>query len=145
MNYGWVSEKVLLIFLDSNIFIYSQVEDLPEYELAFKKMQETKRDSDIGVNAIFVSECFHVLTKFIGKEQTSKRVSSFLDSGRVLYLPIERGTIDKAMKLALTIKSGRINDMILAQHALDNKADGFLTDNSRHFEGVTGLKILTLR
>lgn len=48
------------------------------------------------------------------------------------------------MKLAVE-KSQRINDMILAQHALDSKADGILTDNVKHFRNIDGLKVIDLR
>ena len=134
-----------LVFLDSNVFIYSQVERLPECKLAQTRIAEIKSRSELGINAIFVSECFYILNRFLGSEDASKRVSLFLDSSRVQYLSIEKATLTKSMKLAVEKKQRRINDMILAQHALDSKADGIFTDNVKHFEGISGLNVIGLR
>jgi predicted nucleic acid-binding protein len=134
-----------LVFLDSNIFIYSQVEFLPEYVIAVAKLEEARKKKwEIGINAIFLSESFYVITRFLGREEAFKRLSLFLQSSQVIYLSIEKNTVLKAMELAVK-HSQRINDMILAQHAIDSKADGLLIDNVKHFEGISGLKIFGLR
>lgn len=134
----------MLIFLDSNIFIYSQVDSLLEYGVALSKLQNSRKEWQLGVNSVFVSESFYVLSRFLGQEQALKRLSLFLESDKILYLAIEKTTAVKAMELA-TRHSKQINDMIIAQHVLDSKADGLLTDNVKHFEGIAGLKILGLR
>ncbi len=64
----------------------------------------------------------------------------FLDSKKVLYFAIERDTMVRAMRLAEKA-SIRINDAMIAQHALDIKADELLTDNVKHFSKVTGLRV----
>ena len=133
-----------LFFVDSNVFIYSQVIDLPEYERASARLEEIKKRGDIAVNSVIVSECFYVLSKFLGNEEASKRVRLFLESSKVLYLPIEKNTMIKAMKLAVA-HSQKINDMIIAQHTLDAKADGLLTDNLKHFVGISELATRGLR
>lgn len=135
---------MLLVFLDSNVFIYSQVERLPEFSDAISKLEIARKEWQLGVNSVFVSESYHVLSRFLGQEEALKRLSMFLESSKILYLPIERATVIKALELA-TRRSRRINDMILAQHALDSKADGLLTDNVRHFEGISGLKLFNFR
>jgi predicted nucleic acid-binding protein len=135
----------LLVFLDSNVFIYSQVESLPEFGVALSRLKNARtKEWQLGVNSVFVSESFYVLSRFLGQEQALKRLSLFLESDEILYLPIEKSTAVKAMELA-TRRSKRINDMMIAQHALDSKADGLLTDNAKHFEGIPGLKIFGLR
>ena len=126
------------------MFIYSQIERLPECKLAQERIAEVKNRSELGVNAIIVSECFYIMSRFLGSEEASKRLSLFLDSSRVQYLPIDKTTLIKSMKLAVE-KSQRINDMILAQHALDSKADGILTDNMKHFAGISGLNVIGFR
>lgn len=130
--------------MDSNVFIYSQVERLPEYKIASARLTETKKEWQLGINAIFVSECFYIITRFLGREEASKRLSLFLESSQVLYIHIEKSTATKAMQLAVR-HSLKINDMMLAQHALDSKADGLLTDNAKDFEGIAGLKMFSLR
>ncbi|MHB8565739.1 MAG: type II toxin-antitoxin system VapC family toxin [Nitrososphaerales archaeon] len=133
-----------LFFIDSNVFIYSQVKDLPECELAKAKLDEVKSRGEIAVNAIIISECFYVLSRFIGDEEAAKRIGLFLESSKVLYLSIEKTTLTKAIRLAVAHKH-KINDMIIAQHALDAKADGLLTDNTKHFSGVPELTTQNMR
>ena len=38
-----------------------------------------------------------------------------------------------------------INDALIAQHALDLDADGLVTDNTKDFVKVEGLKVVELR
>jgi len=110
------------------------------------KLEEIiEKEWTIGVNAIIISECFHILSRFIGGEEAWKRISKFLDSSSVLYLTIEKMTMHKAMRLAIDRAQRRINDMIILQHALDSKADALLTDNLKHFEGISDVEILSLR
>jgi predicted nucleic acid-binding protein len=133
-----------LFFVDSNVFIYSQVEDLAEYQLARAKLAELRKRGQIAVNAIIVSECFHVLDRFIGSEEAAKRIRLLLESSNVLYLAIEKTTLARAMKLAVSHKQ-KINDMIIAQHALDAKADLLLTDNAKHFGDIPNLATQSMR
>jgi predicted nucleic acid-binding protein len=136
---------ILLVFLDSNVFIYSQVERLPEFTIALSRLENARKEWQLGVNSVFVSESFYVLSRLLGQVEALKRLSLFLESDKTLYLPIEKATAVKAMGLAARRSGRRINDMILAQHALDSKADGLLTDNVKHFEGIPDLKIFGLR
>jgi predicted nucleic acid-binding protein len=135
---------ILLVFLDSNVFIYSQVERLPEFTVALSRLENARKEWQFGVNVVFVSESYYVLSRLLGQEEALKRLSLFLESDKTLYLPIEKATAVKALVLA-TRRSRRINDMILAQHAVDSKADGLLTDNAKHFAGIPDLKIFGLR
>lgn len=86
-----------LFFIDSNIFIYSQVRDLPENLIASRRLEETSSRGDIAVNAVILSECFHALSKFLGNQEASKRITLFLESSNVIYLTIERTTLVKAI------------------------------------------------
>ena len=52
-----------LYFIDSNVFIYSQVSDLAESDLARAKLEELRNKGEIAVNAIIVSESFYVLAQ----------------------------------------------------------------------------------
>ncbi len=133
-----------LYFIDSNVFIYSQVSDLAESDLARAKLEELRNKGEIAVNAIIVSESFYVLARFIGSKEAAKRIGLFLESSKVLYLTIEKSTLRKAIQLAVA-HDHRINDMIIAQHTLDAKADGLLTDNSRHFIGIPNLTTQKMR
>jgi predicted nucleic acid-binding protein len=136
--------EMTIFFIDSNVFIYSQVSNLAESDLAKTKLEELRNKGEIAVNAIIVSECFHILARFIGPKDAAKRIGLFLESSKVLYLPIEKSTITRAIQLAVTLNQ-KINDMIIAQHAIDAKADGLLTDNSRHFKGIPNLAVRKMR
>jgi predicted nucleic acid-binding protein len=133
-----------LFFIDSNVFIYSQISDLGENDLAKAKLEELRNKGEIAVNPIILSESFYILARLIGPKEAAKRIGLLLESSKVVYLPIEKTTLTKAIQLAVA-HDQKINDMIIAQHALDAKADGLLTDNSKHFAGIPNLTTLGMR
>jgi len=65
-------------------------------------------------------------------------------SGHVEYVPLREDTVLKAIELSHS-KKIRINDALIAQHALDLDADGLVTDNTKDFVNVEGLKVIELR
>ena len=60
------------------------------------------------------------------------------------YVPLGENTVLKAIALSRSSKI-RINDALIAQHALDLDADGLVTDNTKDFVKVEGLKVVKLR
>ena len=130
--------------VDSNILIFSELEDANEHDLAKNKIKQIPKNVRIMINDIIVSEVFHQLTKPLGIIAAKRRVENILASATVQYFPIEVETVRRALNLAET-RTIRINDALIAQHAIDSKADGILTDNVKDFKKISGLKVLPLR
>jgi predicted nucleic acid-binding protein len=133
---------VTLILVDSNVWIFLNIETFPEYAVA-KASIENVRSQGIATNIIIVSEVFHQLSRALGKNESLERVKKILDSSDVSYVPLEDSVARSAVHLAGT-KPIRINDAIIAEQALMLKVP-VLTDNVRDFEKVPGLAVEPLR
>ena len=132
-----------LYFVDSNVLIFSET-DAPEHAIAQKKLIELQKEGKLVINTIIISETFHKLSIILDKEEAEKRIRFILNSESVLYLPIEIETIRAAINSAV-INKIRINDAIIAQHSIDSKTDGILTDNIKDFKKIPKIKLIPLR
>jgi predicted nucleic acid-binding protein len=134
----------LIIFVDSNILIFSIIKEYPEYELANKKLKEIAEKGKIAVNSIIISETFHKISKLKDTVSARLKVREILKSEYTLFIPIEKNTILKSLDLAVKYRI-RINDAVIAQHVLDTKSEGVLTDNTKDFSKVSKLKTIGLK
>ena len=131
-----------MIFVDSNIWIFSEMKEYPQHEMASKKLDALLKKDSVLINTIIISEVFHKLYRLISLEESLRRTRNIVNSPRVAYLPIEKDTILRAMEL--TKRGMRINDAIIAQHSLDAKAAVF-TDDTKDFRKVERLKVIRLQ
>ena len=129
-----------MIFVDSNVLIFSEMAEYPEHAVAVEKLISLTKDG-IAINGIVVSEVYHKLYKLIGQEEAFKRTKNILSSKSFVCLPIEKETVERSHALT---KYVRINDVIIAQHAMDSKLH-LLTDNVKDFKKIKGLKVIRLR
>jgi predicted nucleic acid-binding protein len=132
---------VTLILVDSNVWIFLNIENYPEHFLAENKIAEVRKQGII-TNAIVVSEVFHKISLILGKRDAFVRIKKMLDSSDVSYIPVEGPIMRQAIELAAT-KPIRINDAVIAQQTLQLKAS-ILTDNVKDFKKVKGLKVIPL-
>lgn len=133
-----------MLFVDSNILIYSELEDYAEHKIAREKLKLTLKTSKLVLNSVIIAEIFHKLYVHLGYDEAELRTRRILDSPNFIFLPIEKQTINRALLIPAKF-SIRINDAIIAQHALDIKSDGILTNNVKDFKRVPGLKVISLR
>lgn len=132
------------ILVDSNIFIFANIKEYPEHDMAKARIRQLIDDHRLIVNAIIISEVQYKLFRLLDKEESFHRTNKILTSSYVDYEPIAYNTILKASELSF--KSNiRINDAIIAQHAIDLNVDGIFTDNVKDFEKRLDVKIIPLR
>lgn len=132
------------ILVDSNIFIFANIREYPEHDIAKAKIKQLIDDHRLIVNAIIISEVQYKLFRLLDKEESFHRTNKILTSSYVDYEPIGYDTILKALEPSF--KSNiRINDAIIAQQAIDLNVDGIFTDNVKDFEEIADLKIFPLR
>ena len=133
------------IFVDSNIFIFANIEEYPEHSLATDKLKDLmEKEYTILINSIIVSEVNYKLYRLLNTEEAYERTLKIISSKYVEYTPLEEDTVLRAVGLS-HLRNIRINDALIAQHALDLDVDGFMTDNTKDFDKVDGLKIIGLK
>jgi len=131
------------ITIDSNIWIYANIAEAPENNLAIEKIKEAEK-SWIVVNDIIISEVFHKLSILLkSKKDARLRVEKIFDSSYVMFLPIEKSTLKDSFRIAESCDM-RINDAIIAAQCLENYTN-ILTDNRKDFSKIDGLEIIPLR
>ncbi|MFA4934773.1 MAG: PIN domain-containing protein [Candidatus Methanoperedens sp.] len=131
------------ILVDSNIFIFANIKEYPEYSVAKAKLKELINNHKLLINAIIVSEVQYKLYRLLGKEESFNRTKKILDSKHVGYETVEQSTILKALVFSHD-NNIRINDAIIAAHAIDLKV-GVFTDNTVDFEKIPDVEIIPLR
>jgi len=133
---------VALIFVDSNVWIFLNMENYPEHPMSREKINYLRTEG-IATNLVVVSEVFHKLSLLLDRSRALVRLTKMLDSADVSYIPTEAHTARKAVRLSAMTRL-RINDAIIAEQALAIGA-GVLTDNVKDFRKVRGLKVIPLR
>jgi len=78
-------DTVKLTMMDSNVIIFSNVENYPEHKAAVTKIEELAKNNKLVVNLIIVSEVFHKLFRILSLEEAYKRTSALLESETVCY------------------------------------------------------------
>lgn len=129
-----------MIFVDSNIIIFSEMTEYPEHKIAVEKLSHASQRS-IFINDIIISEVFHKIFKLVSHNAAVERVKNILSSKSFIYVPIEKETLEKSIELT---KYVTINDAIIAQQVIDLKSS-LLTDNVKDFRKIKGLRIIKLR
>jgi predicted nucleic acid-binding protein len=133
------------VMVDSNILIFSNIADMPEYPLARDKLLTLiDQGYTFAVNTIIISEMNYKLQKILNNEESHTRTKKLLHSRYFEYFPVDNDTIERAVDLSFTSKM-RINDAIIAQHCLDLGLNGIFTDNVKDFKNISGLTIINLR
>jgi len=133
------------VMVDSNILIFSNIAEMPEYILAREKLLALiDQGYTFVVNTIIISEMNYKLQKILNSEESHTRTKKLLHSRYFEYFPIDDTTLESAIDLSFASKI-RINDAIIAQHCLDLGLDGIFTDNVKDFKKIPGLTIIHLR
>ena len=127
--------------VDSNVWIFLNIESAPEHAAAVAKIEQHRGDG-LQINAIIVSEVFHKLQTLAGTAAASIRVNKMLESDFVVYEPLSRHAIDRALVIAAQAHI-RINDAMIAAHAVECR-QSVLTDDVSDFRRIKGLNVLGL-
>jgi len=117
------------VMVDSNVLIFSNIADMPEYSLAREKLLALiDQGYTFAVNTIIISEMHYKLQKILNNEESHTRTKKLLHSRFFDYFPVDNTTTERAIDLSFASKI-RINDALIAQHCLDLGLDGIFTDN----------------
>ena len=136
-------DDIRKILVDSNIFIFANIKEYPEHSIVKARIRELIRDHRLLVNTIIISEVQYKLYRLLDKEESFCRTQKILNSKHIDYEPVGQSTILKALELSHN-SNIRINDAIIAAHAIDLKV-GLFTDNIKDFEKISNLRITPLR
>jgi len=136
-------DNIKKILVDSNIFIFANIKEYPEYPVAKAKIKELIKTHKLLVNTIIISEIQYKLFRLLDQEESHNRTLKILNSKHVGYESITQSTILKALELSYS-SNARINDAIIAQNAMDLDVELF-TDNIKDFRKISNLKLIPLR
>jgi len=102
------------VMVDSNILIFSNIADMPEYPLARERLLALiDQGYTFAVNTIIISEMNYKLQKILNNEESHNRTKKLLHSRYFEYVPIENNTLESAIDLCYVSKM-RINDALIA-------------------------------
>lgn len=132
-----------MIILDSNIWIFSETLGSEEYEIANKKVREVLNTDRFGINAIIVSEVYHILSRIVGRKAAASRIKVVIEHPAAEWLDLPGQMVIDAINLSRNAQIS-INDAIIAEHSLYFNVP-LLTDNQKDFKKVKGLKLIPLR
>ena len=132
-----------MIIIDSNVWIFAENQTADEHGIAARKVEQVVGTVGFGIDPIIVSEVFHALSRLQGTKEAHTRVVHIVEHPVAQWLDHHRSTVVTAISLATQSKL-RINDALIAQQALENRA-AVLTDDVRDFKRVRGLKVIGLR
>ena len=133
---------VAVTVVDSNVWIFLNLDVAPEHVAAVEQI-ERHRAGELQLNVIIVSEVLHKLQMLINPDSARLRVNKMLTSDSVVYEPLSRQVIDRAIVLTRKARI-RINDALIAAHALESR-QAVLTDDIKDFRRVPGLEVIPLR
>jgi len=133
---------VAVTVVDSNVWIFLNLDMAPEHVAAVEQI-ERHRAGELLLNVIIVSEVLHKLQTLINPDSARLRVNKMLTSDFVVYEPLSRQAVDRAIVLTRKARI-RINDALIAAHALESH-QAVLTDDVRDFRRVPGLEVIPLR
>ena len=132
-----------MIIVDSNIWVFAEVQSAPEHPAAAAKLCDALSTEGVGLNVVVTSEVFHALRRLLGSNEATVRMTHILKHPAATWLEFRPSSVQFALGLAS--KFGvRINDALIAQHALEHKAE-ILTDNVKDFRKLKPVKIIPLR
>lgn len=123
--------------VDSNIAVYALVKDYPTRKIHEKclRLLERALRGDIKMvlclNPIMIVETFSALVKLLGILEAEYRVSSLLDSKRLVFLSVSRSSSENAVRWA---KESEVpnNDAMMAGVAVEHSAMIYTADE-KHF------------
>lgn len=130
-----------VIIVDSNIWIFAESESAPEHALAVDALQRHLSEG-LAINAVIFSEVFHHLKRIFGGV-AKERVQKIITHPAVGWLDFGADDALAAMELC-DAHELKVNDAMIAQQAL-REGVAVLTDNTKDFKRVKGLKVVSLR
>ncbi len=127
-----------MIFVDSNIWIFLNIETYPEHVPAVEKITQLRKEG-FAINVIVASEVYHKLSQLLNRQEANLRMMKILGSADVTFVQTEMDSVKKALSLASSHEI-RINDALIAQQALELKSP-ILTSDVKDFGKVPKLKV----
>lgn len=132
-----------MIIIDSNTWIFAEDMRFEAHELAAKKIQQVLSTEQFGMNAIIVSEVFHILSERLGIGEAHSRVLKILQHPLMQWLELSDLMVIDAINLSMR-DHVKINDALIAEQTMRFNAK-LLTDNLKDFKKIKGLEIIPLR
>ncbi|HUY00320.1 MAG TPA: PIN domain-containing protein [Candidatus Deferrimicrobium sp.] len=133
---------VELSFIDSNILVFANVKNFPEYEKAVSILEMgLKGTLNLCINTIIALETHYKLVKLINTEEANYRVETLFKSKRFIFFNISKKTIQDGFSIAKQYNL-RTNDAVIIASMYENNIPKIYTDNTRDFQKVKNLELI---
>ncbi len=133
---------VELNFIDSDILVFANVKNFPEYERAISIVEMgLKGTLNLCFNTIIALETHYKLAKLINTKEAGYRVGTLFKSKRMIYFNISKDTILHGFSLAEKFNI-RTNDAVIIASMLENNIFKIYTDNELDFKKVKEIEII---
>jgi len=133
---------VELSYIDSNIIIFANVEDFPEYKYSLTILEKGLRgELYLCFNTIIALETHYKLAKLINVDEANYRVENLFKSKRISYFNVSKVTIQKGFSIAKKYNI-KTNDAVIVASMLENNISKIYTDNETDFKKIENLEII---
>ncbi|MFW5702678.1 MAG: type II toxin-antitoxin system VapC family toxin [Candidatus Dojkabacteria bacterium] len=131
--------------IDTNILIYSLDED----SVHFKKMKSFwrdiwgRQDIQLAIADQVLTESHNVLSKIyhIKHQEIADLLQEFMQTLPIVRIKPRTNTFGHFLNKIVEQQSVDVFDAYLAATLLDNRIDGLVTANTRHFKDIAGLEL----
>jgi predicted nucleic acid-binding protein len=131
-----------LRFIDSNILVFANVKNFPEYERALNVLEMgLKGQLKLCFNTIIALETHYKLLKLINIEEANYRVETLFKSKRIIYFDVLMNTLQKGFAIAKK-EHIRTNDSVIVASMYEHNISKIYTDNETDFQKVKDIEII---
>lgn len=133
---------VELSFNDSNIIVFANVKNFPEYKKAVGILEMgLKGQLKLCFNTIIALETHYKLLKLINIEEANYRVETLFKSMRLFYFDVLMSTLQKGFSIVKK-NNIRTNDAVILASMYENGISKIYTDNETDFQKVKDIEII---
>ena len=131
-----------LSFIDSNMLVFANVKNYPEYERALNRLEMgLKGQLKLCFNTIIALETHYKLLKLINNEEANYRVETLFKSKRIIYFDVMMNTLQKGFAIAKK-EHMRTNDSVIVASMYEHNISKIYTDNDTDFQKVKDIEII---
>ncbi|NVM05179.1 MAG: type II toxin-antitoxin system VapC family toxin [Candidatus Helarchaeota archaeon] len=131
-----------IAFIDSNIIIFANIKNSPDHAKSLALLEKALKGEFIGcINPIIAIEAHYKLMKYIDSSEAKYRINSLLDSFKLRFFSITKGTLKKGFDIS-DINKIATNDSIIIASMLENNVNKIYTDNEIDFKKYPKIKVV---
>ena len=131
-----------IAFIDSNIIVFSNIKNAPEYFVSLSLLEDALKGKFIGcINTIIAIETHYKLLAYINSTEAKLRVGNILDSRNIRFFNVTKGTLKEGFVISEKYKI-RTNDSVIIASMVENDIKKIYTNNEKDFKKHPELEVI---